>query len=195
MQYAPLTGVLPCDGDTEPERFGIRLPHRDTPPDRRTTIQPEDRTMARTDALDRIRKTLENRRKELRKRMSGDLSELGIDTDGSIGDSADAAFESTGDELASQLAELEARELAQIDFALRRLAMGKYGLCAGCASKIPVARLNALPYSTMCIACQREAEKDSSWLADRVAEDWSAVNDGTYEREVNLSQLSYDLDR
>jgi DnaK suppressor protein len=151
--------------------------------------------MARNDALERIRKTLNNRRTELRKRMNGDLSELGLDTDGSIGDSADAAFESTGDELASQLAELEARELAQIDVALRRIAAGKFGLCAGCACKIPIARLNALPYSTLCIACQREAEKDASWLEDRVAGDWSAVNDGYQEREVNLSQLTFDLDR
>lgn len=151
--------------------------------------------MARTDALLKIKKTLVARRNELRKRIGGDLSDLGLDSDGSMGDSADAAFESTGDELASQLAELESKELAQIDFALRRIDADKYGLCAGCNGKIPVARLNALPYSTLCVACQREAEKDANWLDDRMAEDWSAVKDGTPDREFNASQLAYEMER
>ena len=30
--------------------------------------------------------------------------------------------------------------------------------CKSCAGKIPVGRLNALPYSTLCIECQREME-------------------------------------
>jgi DnaK suppressor protein len=36
---------------------------------------------------------------------------------------------------------------------------GKYGSCEYCGGKIPMARLNALPYATMCIECQREAER------------------------------------
>jgi RNA polymerase-binding transcription factor DksA len=76
-------------------------------------------------------------------------------------------FEHTGEELSSQLAELEARELNQVERALLRLKQGTYGLCEACATKIPVSRLNVLPYSTLCIKCQREAENDSDWLAER----------------------------
>jgi DnaK suppressor protein len=36
---------------------------------------------------------------------------------------------------------------------------GKYGSCEVCGGKIPLARLNALPYATMCIECQRDLER------------------------------------
>jgi DnaK suppressor protein len=110
-------------------------------------------------------------------------------------DSADAAFDSSGEEIASQLAELESRELAQIERAIKRLKSGTYGICEGCSCKIPVARLNALPYSTLCIICQREMEHDAGWLQGRGGSDWEKVSDssGMEEREVSLSDLEMDL--
>jgi DnaK suppressor protein len=38
-----------------------------------------------------------------------------------------------------------------------------------CGGKIPLARLNALPYATMCIECQRELERSGS-TAERLRE-------------------------
>jgi DnaK suppressor protein len=58
---------------------------------------------------------------------------------------------------------LDARELNQIERALTKLKNGTYGICEGCAAKIGVARLNALPYTTYCIDCQREAERNPDW--------------------------------
>jgi len=44
-----------------------------------------------------------------------------------------------------------------------RMKQGQYGrLGEGCGVSIPLARLNALPYATLCIDCQREAEKYGS---------------------------------
>ena len=79
------------------------------------------------------------------------------------------AFESGSDEMASQLAELDSRELTQIERALTRLKQGTYGLCESCGGKIPVGRLNALPYTTLCIDCQREMERypDRGWRRGR----------------------------
>ena len=129
--------------------------------------------MARREALLRITKILLTRRNLLRKRFGTDLAEMAQKNPFSTGDAADAAFETSGEEVASQLAELEAKELAQIEFAMRRIKQGLYGVCNGCEAKIPVARLNALPYSVLCIKCQRESETDSSWLQDRMAAtDW-----------------------
>src|SRR5437667_2609372 len=119
--------------------------------------------MARRDALLRLHKSLLGRRVELRKRLGMELTDLGRYSDNTTGDSADVAFESAGEEISSQLAELEAKELQQIEHALIKLKQGTYGLCEGCSCKIPVMRLNALPYSTLCIICQREMETDSSW--------------------------------
>lgn len=149
--------------------------------------------MARRDALLRLHKSLMARRSELRKRLGMELEDLR--TKQLSSDSVDAAFDSSGEEIASQLAELEARELAQIERAIKRLKAGIYGICEGCQCKIPVARLNALPYSTLCINCQREMEHHSGWLEGRGGADWERVSDGSGmdEREVSLSQLEIDL--
>src|SRR3954468_13403162 len=155
--------------------------------------------MARRDALLRLNKTLTGRRNELRKRLGADPAELGSAklTSRATGAAADAAFDHTGEELSSQLAELEARELNQIERALLRLKQGTYGLCEACATKIPVARLNVLPYSTLCIQCQREAERDGNWLAERRSANWEAVTDGSpmEDREVRLSDLEMDYSK
>lgn len=49
--------------------------------------------------------------------------------------------------------------LAEIDNALARLDGGSYGICADCAHDIPVKRLQALPFATLCVSCQSEADK------------------------------------
>ena len=49
--------------------------------------------------------------------------------------------------------------LHDIDLALDRLAVGKYGSCQSCGEKIESARLRALPTATLCIGCARDREK------------------------------------
>src|SRR5947209_15682823 len=123
--------------------------------------------MARRDALLRLHKSLMARRAELRKRLGFELQDLrNFKAADPTGDSADAAFDAGSEEIASHLAELEARELSQIERALTRMKQGTYGVCEVCQTKIPVARLNTLPYSTTCVRCQREMETYPG-LADR----------------------------
>jgi DnaK suppressor protein len=155
--------------------------------------------MARRDALLRLHKSLTGRRDELRKRLGGELKDLSNSyaKDAATGDSADLAFDSGSEEVASQLAELESRELVQIERALNKLKQGTYGLCEGCLKKIPVARLNALPFSTTCIECQREMEVNGDWRGRGAAGNWQNVSDADKgqddTREVNLSDLEMDV--
>lgn len=154
--------------------------------------------MARRDALLRLHKTLTTRRDELLKRLGKDLEDLAhVKHSSGSGDVCDAAFDSAGEELSSQLAELESRELAQIERAIKQLKKGTYGQCEGCLTKIPVARLNVLPYSTLCIKCQREVERDSNWLAERRGANWATLTDGVpgEEREFRLSDLEMDYSK
>ena len=155
--------------------------------------------MARQDALLRLHKTLLARRAELRKRLGIDLEDLAhVKHSSASGDVADAAFDASGEELASTLAELEAKELAQVERALRRLKTGSYGKCEVCSTKIPVARLNALPFSTVCIKCQRELESEGGSLAGRSAADWAKIGEGgnpMEDREVRLSDLEMDFSK
>jgi DnaK suppressor protein len=154
--------------------------------------------MARRDALIRLHKSLTGRRDDLRKRLGGDLKDLSNSHKGdATGDSADLAFDSSGEEVASQLAELESRELSQIERALGKLKQGSYGLCEGCSKRIPVARLNTLPFITTCIECQREMELYGSWGGRRMTGDWDKVSDAERpledQREVDLSDLELDI--
>ena len=132
--------------------------------------------MARTDALLRLHETLVSRRDELRRRLGGELKDLYEKTT-DTGDSADQAFDAGSDEVNSQIAEIESRELRQIERALKNLGQGKYGVCEGCQRKIPVARLTALPFSTTCIACQREMERYGEWHGASGSSNWEKVSD------------------
>jgi DnaK suppressor protein len=154
--------------------------------------------MARRDALLRLHKSLVARRTELRKRLGGELNDLrNLKASASTGDAADLAFDAGNDEVTSQLAELEARELGQVERALARLKLGTYGICEGCQKKIPVARLNALPFSTTCIECQREMEVYGTWPEGGHGANWEKVSDTDApiedQREIDLSELEMDL--
>jgi DnaK suppressor protein len=154
--------------------------------------------MARNDALLRLHKTLLGKRAEILKKLSDDLDDLRNGRSASAaGDTADVAFDSGSEEMASQLAELDSRELTQIERALARLKQGTYGICEACQGKIPIGRLNALPYSTLCIECQREMEKYPNWEDRRNPASWEKVYDAASHleepREVNLSELEIDL--
>jgi DnaK suppressor protein len=155
--------------------------------------------MARQEALLRLHKTLLGRRTELRKRLGKELEDLAhVKHSSASGDAADAAFDASGEELASTLAELESKELAQIERALRRLKSGSYGKCEACSCTIPVARLNALPYSTLCIKCQREMESEGGWLHGKSAEDWGRISDGgnpMEDRDVTIADLEIDMSK
>ncbi|MFM7411657.1 MAG: TraR/DksA family transcriptional regulator [Planctomycetota bacterium] len=118
--------------------------------------------MARKDALLNLRAILIRRRDALRSALAGDLSLLKELRSESPGDVIDAAYDSAQDEISSQLAEVESRELANIENALERMKAGTYGQCEVCGGRIPLARLNALPYATVCIECQRELERSGS---------------------------------
>jgi len=150
--------------------------------------------MARPDALKRIAKLLFAKRQELRKRLGMELEAIGPRGGVNVGDSAEAAFKAGGVELASQMAALEAKELAAVELALTRMQQGQYGICYGCECKIPIARLNALPYSILCISCQRESEKDQSWMEDRIAAR-SLLQPDSADRETHFAELEAEFTR
>jgi len=117
------------------------------------------------------------RSNSLRKALAGELADL-RNNGSENGDSADVAFDAGSEEISTQLAELEARELTQIEKAISRIKQGTYGLCEMCQTKIPIARLNALPYSTTCVECQREMELYPGWEGRGSGKDWEKVFEG-----------------
>jgi RNA polymerase-binding protein DksA len=71
---------------------------------------------------------------------------------------ADTATETYDRELDYTLEENSERLLAEIDAALVRIENGTYGTCTNCGKQIPEERLEALPWTTLCIDCQRDRE-------------------------------------
>ena len=107
---------------------------------------------------------------EERKRVVAAIQNLHDDHQGSISDEtgedaaydnhlADTATETYDRELDYTLEENSEHVLAEIDAALKRIDDGTYGICTSRGEQIPVERLEARPYATLCIDCQREQER------------------------------------
>ena len=56
---------------------------------------------------------------------------------------------------------------------------------------IPVARLNALPFSTLCVKCQRDMEADGGRYGSHGELDWGRITDGNpmEDRDITISDL------
>ncbi|UCC85797.1 MAG: TraR/DksA family transcriptional regulator, partial [Anaerolineales bacterium] len=49
--------------------------------------------------------------------------------------------------------------LASLDYALKQLQEGPYGICEGCGKPINPARLEAVPEATLCVECKAINER------------------------------------
>jgi len=146
--------------------------------------------MKRKDALEKLKQVLLRRRDALRKALAGDLSALKELADQSAGDQMDAALDAAHDEMSSRLAEMESQELAKIDEALERMRDGTYGICEVTGKPIPLARLQALPYATMCIEAQRALERRGSHGG--APPNWGAIIDPSpIDDAVSLGDIEY----
>jgi len=156
--------------------------------------------MGRKEALLRLHQRLVTPRDALRKALSGDLDSLReYKSTFDVGDNVDAAVDTANDEISTQLAELESRELEQIEHALKRIVQGLYGRCEFCGGKIAEARLNALPYTNTCIDCQRENERHGTSFGYGVDNSrWAKLDDKhltdhDHDHPINLSDFEMDL--
>ncbi|HUV86691.1 MAG TPA: TraR/DksA C4-type zinc finger protein [bacterium] len=72
---------------------------------------------------------------------------------------ADISTESDEREKVASLITRETQIVKELDAALERIGDATYGECDTCGGDIPPARLQALPFATLCVKCQAEAEK------------------------------------
>jgi DnaK suppressor protein len=77
-------------------------------------------------------------------------------------DEGDLATISHNKELLYNLHESDFQRLKSIQEALKRMDRGEYGECLRCGEDINEKRLMAVPWATLCINCQEEAEKEGS---------------------------------
>jgi RNA polymerase-binding protein DksA len=71
---------------------------------------------------------------------------------------ADLASETFEREKDLAIAESVASLLNQVQTAIEKVDRGTYGVCDACARPIKKARLQALPFATLCLECQGRLE-------------------------------------
>ena len=106
----------------------------------------------------------------LRARLRGDVSQMtGAVLEKTLvqanGDSsampihmADMGTDNFEREFTFTLMECKDQILDQIEEAFERIEDGVYGVCEKCDAKIPKARLNAIPYTILCMKCASRLE-------------------------------------
>ena len=105
---------------------------------------------------------LSGRRNEIVRKLSNFRNESKeVETD-IAQDLADKAESSYTKEFLLSLSDAERDQLFQIDAALRRIERGEFGHCQTCQKEISKKRLNALPWTSLCIDCQERAESEKS---------------------------------
>ena len=87
------------------------------------------------------------------------LQETMSDVNSRQGDLADQASGNNEVHIQLKLKQTDAKILQAIEEALYRMEKGTYGVCRDCGEPIAPARLNAIPWTRVCITCK---EKQSS---------------------------------
>ena len=84
-------------------------------------------------------------------------NDLNISTD-DLPDEADLATSVINQSLTFELRNRERTMIAKINTALQRIQEGTFGMCGTCDEPIEKRRLEARPFSTLCVSCQEQDE-------------------------------------
>lgn len=122
-----------------------------------------DRVRARGGADDERAALIDELRRE-RERIRKEMTSTARDaetliTESRLGglDEEERAADRTEARLADSIRELAYRRLEALDRALGRAEHGEIDRCERCEGRIPLARLRAMPGTTLCVACARGA--------------------------------------
>lgn len=150
--------------------------------------------MSRKQALLELQKNLQAQSKALRRKLADNLDLSQAHDEGSV-DEVEAAADGSQHEINSQLAALESRELKQIEHAIQRIRKGRYGTCEKCDDRIPLARLKALPFTQLCVKCQRRIEEVRR-IRGHGSENWESVyylEGSASDKELTLGDIDVDV--
>ena len=108
--------------------------------------------------LQYYKKVLLNKREELLESIRRNpFREDGLEA--RKGDLADLSDRNSNNVISIHLKETESKLIRAIDEAILRLEKGNYGICTKCGKKISRGRLEAVPWTRLCISCKEEQYK------------------------------------
>lgn len=105
-----------------------------------------------------IKQRLLDKRDELERRLHGITRDVRHEDNPLSGDWEEQAVQRESDEVLDALGNEARRELELIKRALVRIENGEYGYCAECGEGINQARLESLPYTSLCVTCAQKQE-------------------------------------
>jgi RNA polymerase-binding protein DksA len=120
------------------------------------TVAVEKFRTALLDERTRLQAAIEYLHRETPGTLEDETEEVISAADNHLGDSAAGTLDR---EIDYTLEEHSEQVLGQIDAALVRIEDGTYGTCTNCGKPIPEDRLEARPWASLCIDCQRAAER------------------------------------
>jgi len=114
--------------------------------------------MLRTKEIQRIKDILVEMKKEILEALQERVNSSNINEQREIGDVFDDADLEQSREFNILLTAREKQKVQQIEAALQKMGTGNYGLCEECGEEIPIGRLKALPFATLCVKCKSKQE-------------------------------------
>ena len=108
--------------------------------------------------LETFKKRLEERQQILRKAVSRTEEDGRIADQDTAQDIADRAASSYTKEFLFAQSNNDRQLLAMVESALQRIREGEFGECVNCGNEINPKRLEAVPWTRYCIACQEKLE-------------------------------------
>ena len=102
------------------------------------------------------KENLLRKRAEILAEREGKSLSTPMDNNTRQGDMADQASGTNEVHIQLKLKQTDAKILQAIEEALERLSSGSYGLCRDCGENIAPARLNAIPWTRVCIECKEK---------------------------------------
>lgn len=108
--------------------------------------------------LERLENMLSDLLRLIREQRGGERTRADVASDAMPGPGDSHAQSMTQRDLDFCIGERELARLHEVEAALKRLHQGSYGFCTACGSEILEARLDAMPETAHCMACQTKLE-------------------------------------
>lgn len=122
--------------------------------------------------LKKTRERLQEMKKDILREIDAGIKEGRESSKNEGMDAYDLASEEREREISMILNDREREKLQAIEDAVERIDDGSYGECENCESDIAEGRLQAMPFTRLCVSCQAEREREEK-LTRRIEEDRS----------------------
>lgn len=108
--------------------------------------------------MEHIKQELLKKQQELESRLQAITRDVRHEDNPLSGDWEEQAVQRENEEVVDALGNETLRELEQVKQALARIESGDYPYCADCGTEIQEARLELLPYTSLCVSCAEKHE-------------------------------------